>query len=278
MPLEIPFLLMAAPNGARRTARDHASLPMTPETIAATAKDCLDAGAGAVHFHARDLRDGRHVLDADLNRMILAALDQAVGEEMLKQVTTEAVGVFTPDQQMDLVRKVRPDAVSIALSELIPDDSAAVVDKAARFLTWMKGEGILPQFILYSLADIKRFAALRADGVIPYRPAWLQLVLGKYTTGQVSDPADLLPLASALEPGDIWSLCAFGRHEAACILTAGALGGHARIGFENNLHLADGTIAPNNAALIRQAVRGAALLGRSIATGRQAYALLSDCR
>lgn len=278
MPLDTPLILMVAPNGARRTPADHPALPMTAETLAATAQACAAAGATAIHFHVRDPRDGRHVLDAELNRQVLAAIDAAVGQDLLVQMTTEAVGRFTPAEQMGLVRAVRPEAVSIALSELIPDDTAASIDPAATFLQWMKAEGILPQVILYSVADVDRFIRLRNDGVIPHRPAWLQLVLGKYTQGQVSDPADLLPLVAALEPGDVWALCAFGRHEAACALTAGALGGHARIGFENNLHLADGSVARDNAALIAQAVQGAALLGRPVASAARARAMLADCR
>jgi len=58
----------------------------------------------------------------------------------------------------------------------------------------------------------------------------------------------------------------FGPREAACALTAAALGGHVRVGFENNLLLPDGTVAPDNAALVRNAAAGAALCGRGLAS------------
>jgi uncharacterized protein (DUF849 family) len=65
-------------------------------------------------------------------------------------------------------------------------------------------------------------------------------------------------------------VCAFGAREGACALTAAALGGHVRIGFENNLHLSDGSLAPDNAALVAETVSGAAFLGRGPADGAAA--------
>jgi uncharacterized protein (DUF849 family) len=64
-------------------------------------------------------------------------------------------------------------------------------------------------------------------------------------------------------------MCAFGPGENACVATAAALGGHARVGFENNLRLRDGQLAPDNAALVRQAAEVAAALGRPLASAAQ---------
>jgi uncharacterized protein (DUF849 family) len=67
-----------------------------------------------------------------------------------------------------------------------------------------------------------------------------------------------------------WSMCAFGAGEHACATTAAALGGHVRVGFENNLLLNDGQVAPDNAALVRQIAESARVLGRSLCTAQQA--------
>ena len=66
-----------------------------------------------------------------------------------------------------------------------------------------------------------------------------------------------------------WAVCAFGATENACITAAAALGGHARVGFENNLLQKDGSVAPDNRALVRQAADAAAALGRPLATAHQ---------
>ena len=67
------------------------------------------------------------------------------------------------------------------------------------------------------------------------------------------------------DPGDTWAVCAFGEAEGDCTLTAVLLGGHSRVGFENNVMLATGAIAPDNAALVAQTVGVAASHGRAIA-------------
>jgi 3-keto-5-aminohexanoate cleavage enzyme len=70
--------------------------------------------------------------------------------------------------------------------------------------------------------------------------------------------------------------CAFGPREAACVLVAAGLGGHARVGFENNLWRADGSLAASNAELVEQVAAGARLLGRDIADVATTRAILAN--
>lgn len=270
-PFAAPCLLMVAPNGARRTKADHPNLPIGPQDLAREAAACLEAGAAAMHLHVRDAAL-RHSLDADLYREALAAVRAAVGDRMILQVTTEAVGRFTPAEQIACVRDVRPEAVSLAVRELVPD--AAQEAEAARFFAWLRAERIWPQFILYDAEDVRRFNDLRRRGVIPDGPAFLLFVLGRYLTDRLSAPADLLPFLKEAEPHDFWAVCAFGAHEGACALTAAALGGHSRIGFENNLFLAGGQPAASNAALIAQAADGVSRIGRALAKAADVRALM----
>jgi uncharacterized protein (DUF849 family) len=90
------------------------------------------------------------------------------------------------------------------------------------------------------------------------------MVLGRYSKSGESAPEELDAYVEALgdEPAE-WAVCAFGRREAEVALHAARLGGHARIGFENNIHLPDGESAPDNAALVA-AVR-AMLEGEGVA-------------
>ncbi len=255
-----PMLLMAAPNGARRSKADHPALPLTPAELATTAAAVQSAGAAAIHIHVRD-HQGAHLLDAAAYREAITAIRRAVGQKLIIQVTTEAVGRYTANEQMALVRDLRPEAVSLALRELIPDQATESV--AAEFLAWLVREHIWPQYILYSPEDLARFADLRRRGLIPGERPSVLCVLGRYSSGQRAEPADLLPFLTADLPDD-WSLCAFGPRENACVLLAAALGGHARVGFENNLWLPDGSQAPDNAALVAAAAAGAELAGRAL--------------
>lgn len=264
-----PLVISVAPNGARKTQKDHAALPITPAEIASTAVACVEAGASLIHLHVRDDADA-HSLDGDRYRAAIAAVEASVGDQIVIQMTTEAVGRYTRQEQAAAVREVCPPAASLAIRELCPDEEA--VSEASEFFQWMRREEVHAQFILYAPEDVTWFWNLHQRGIIPWdRPAVLY-VLGRYSKDLTSKPTDLPPFlhaaAEAQKSADSscdWSVCAFGPLEGACAITAAALDGHARVGFENNLYLADGTLAPDNAALVAQVADGAHLLNRPIA-------------
>lgn len=115
-----PVVICVAPNGARKTRSDHPALPVSADEIAREALACADAGASALHLHVRDAHGG-HTLDTGRYREVMQALDDVLGNRLLVQVTTEAVGMYQPEQQRDLLRELRPQAASVALRELIPN-------------------------------------------------------------------------------------------------------------------------------------------------------------
>lgn len=262
-----PVIVAVAPNGARKTKADHPAVPITAEEIAATAAACREAGAAMIHLHVRDA-DGRHSLEVETYRAATAAVRAAVGRDLVVQVTTEAVGRYRPEEQMRMVRALRPEAVSLAVREIVPDEAAE--PEAAAFLAWVEAEGILPQYILYSDDDLRRFDDLIARGVVPGERQLVLFVLGRYTKGQTSEPRDLLPFLDANSRDHLWSVCAFGPREAACAIAAAALGGHVRVGFENNLHLPDGTLAADNAALVTAVAEGLSAIGCRPASAAEA--------
>ena len=261
------MILAVAPNGARKTKADHPALPITAAEIAATAAACREAGAAMMHLHVRD-PEGRHSLDVATYRDAIAAVRAAVGRDLVVQVTSEAVGIYGPEEQMRMVRELKPEAVSLAVREIVPD--AASETAAAAFLAWVAAERILPQFILYSDEDLRRFDDLVARGVVPGDRQLVLFVLGRYTKDQTSEPRDLMPFLAANSRDHHWSVCAFGPRETACAVAAAALGGHARVGFENNLHLPDGSLAADNAALVAAVAEGLRAIGARPATADEA--------
>jgi 3-keto-5-aminohexanoate cleavage enzyme len=243
--------IAVAPNGGRRTKADHPALPMTTEEISATAAACLEAGACMIHAHIRNPQ-GHHLLDPDAYRATIAAVRAAVGDQLVIQITSEALGIYKSAEQMAVVRDVRPEAVSIALRELAPD--ASHEPAFADFLTWLRREKVTPQIILYSPEEAARLAELKTRGLIPFNDVPVLYVLGRYTVGQKSAPSDLLPfLAPDMPRFTHWSACAFGAREHICVTAAALLGGNVRVGFENNLWMPDGSIARDNADLVTAA-------------------------
>lgn len=265
-----PVVVCVAPNGARRTRADHPALPVRPDEIAAEALACADAGASAIHLHVRD-DAGAHSLDAGRYRAAIDAITRAVGDRLLIQVTTEAVGRYTPQQQMALLRELRPPAASVALRELAPDEPATA--GAARFFEWALHEGIALQYIVYDADEAQRLVAWTRAGIVPQRAPHALFVLGRYAAGQQSDPRDLLAFVQAWPRDWPWSACAFGAAEASCMAAAIGLGGHVRVGFENNLHRADGSLAERNADLVAGVAAIARSAGRGVAGATQARAL-----
>jgi uncharacterized protein (DUF849 family) len=258
-----PLAIAVAPNGARRTKADHPALPITPDDLAETARRCREAGAALLHLHVRDA-EGAHSLDPRHYSQAIAAVRAAVGDALVIQATTESAGRYGPAEQLDAMRALQPEAVSLAVRELMASDADARA--TSEFLHWALDAGVAPQFILYDARDLARFRALAARGLVPGRRHFLLFVLGRYAEQQVAAPRDLLRFLCAdgglAEP---WMLCAFGSREAACTSAAVGLGGHVRVGFENNLHAPDGTQAPDNAALVSAAADAAQAAGRPLA-------------
>ncbi len=260
-----PLIITSAPNGAYKQTADHPQVPLTAEQLARTAKSCLDAGASMLHLHIRDAQ-GRHSLDVEGYRAAQNAVRQAVGDALVIQVTSEAAKVYEAPAQIAMVRALKPEAVSIGLREV--DQPAIGEAGLADFFGWLAREKVMTQVIVYDVADLRRWQDLRARGIVPEAPWFLLFVLGRYTAGQTSNPTDLVPFVHAHNTGEPWAVCAFGKTEHACVSAAASLGGHVRVGFENNLYLKDGQLAPDNAALVAQAAEAARSLGRPLASAR----------
>lgn len=242
--------IMVAPNGARLKRSDHPSLPVSLNAIIDTALNCMKAGADGIHAHVRDANEV-HVLDAALNLSMLRALAKEA-PELYVQITTEAIGKYTPAQQRELVKAVQPRAVSVALREMTSDGATGEV---AQFYHEQKIADVDVQHILYNVDDIAALAALRERNIVPAGNIQVLLVLGRYANNQIATPDDLntpLEALNNLIPDADWAVCAFGPNETACLTAAYANGGKIRVGFENNLYNADGSIAKDNAERVAE--------------------------
>jgi 3-keto-5-aminohexanoate cleavage enzyme len=235
---ENKIAIIVAPNGARKTQKDHPALPMTKQEIVSEVIACRDAGAAMVHLHARD-KNGQHSLAIDDNLLIMEAVKKVVGDSIIIQLTTEAVGMYLPKQQMELIKETTPEAASFALSELVPDDSYIPV--AEKFFRWVADSGMIAQYILYTPEDLKRYGRLIKQGILPNKNHHILLVLGRYHKDQISKPKDLIPFLSEPILSELmlaekyrWATCAFGLNEQKCLISSMLMGADVRVGFENN--------------------------------------------
>lgn len=244
--------LMIAPNGARKTKRDHPAIPISVAEVVADAVACHDAGANAIHFHVRDTNE-QHTFDAGQYREGITELSRLC-PQMHLQITTETVGRYGPEDMKQIIADVMPPGASIGVSEMIP--SRLADDADIRFYAWLAESGIRIQHICYAPQDVALLAK-----VIKRLPAdhrkniWCLFVLGHYT-GAISHP-DLLPAFLAeMKRGEIdgdWAICAFAEQETSCLEAAVKAGGKLRVGFENSMMMRDGSLAKNNQARVREA-------------------------
>jgi len=238
-------LIAVAPNGARKTKEDHSSLPMTIEETALEAKACLDAGAGMIHLHIRD-ELGHHSLSVDLYQQAIQAVNIATDGKLFIQVTTEAVGKYSPDEQFGMIHALNPDSVSIAIREIKNLDELDIFEN----FELMRKNNINPQLILYNHLDLSKYQYWLDEGVLPGNAYPILLVLGKSHAQGSFNLSDLQEKSEF--PGSSVMVCAFGEEEFEAAKLAVAHDWHVRIGFENNQRLKNGNEAENNAELIAQ--------------------------
>lgn len=244
------ILITAAPNGARKMKADYPNLPVTTRELVDTAASCAEAGAGMMHFHIRDAA-GRHSLDPDHYRQTLSALEQAVGNQMLLQVTSESAGIYSQPEQIDLMKRLAPHCLSCGLREFIREERD--LESASLFFNELHQSGVLIQYILYTPAETAWFSRLCNEGVLPGSKHFLLFVFGRYTDEAHPEPCidDFLrPLEHHQLPFS-WMVCGFDRQEFVQAKAAAERGGHIRVGFENNCLRPDGSAAKDNSTQVR---------------------------
>ncbi|MBI1905856.1 MAG: 3-keto-5-aminohexanoate cleavage protein [Rhodocyclales bacterium] len=270
-PTEVhPVSITVAPNGARRQKADHAAIPLTPAEIAAEALACRKAGASILHLHVR-APDGSHSLDAGRYREAMSAVREAC--DIVIQPTSERCGVFGPDAMMDAFRALTPEMMTFNLRELLEPDDAPQRDRVRDFLAEVDAAGTVPQYIVYDAEQIDTLHHWWEEGWLPQASPFILVVLGRYA-GSVSRPADIIEILPRIPKEWRWGLCAFGVPELACVVQAALLGGHCRVGFENNIVAADGTPLTSNAEQVGRLVGVLRELGLHTATAAEVRHML----
>ncbi|PHS22699.1 MAG: class III aminotransferase [Robiginitomaculum sp.] len=259
-----PFIIMSAPNGARRQKNDHPALPITPRELADCAVQVYDAGASILHLHVRD-KNNQHSLDVERYRAAIGAIREAVGDDLIIQVTTEAVGRYNRLEQMEMVKRLRPQAVSLALREICPTDEE--LSQAEAFIGWMLDERIFPQYILYDEEDYIRFEAYRNKGIFHNDSPFVLFVLGRYQNAKSPNNASSTGFLKKIQQARFpWAVCGFAENERQVITYATKYGGHIRVGFENNILHENKALLEDHAYMISMCVEAAQREGRTAAS------------
>ena len=248
-PFNLPKL-MVAPNGSKRMKIDHESIPITIGEICSTAKACYNSGAEALHFHVRN-KDGLHVLDSGLYKEALAELNLIV-PKMHLQITTEAIGIYSPEHMRNLIYNVDTPGISIGIKEMIP--SGNPTDEDIKVYKYLVEKETKIQHIFYFPEELEILSKLIKVAELPNENTWCMFTIGHYT-GRKSDPKLIPMFLDSKKKNQIngdWAVCAFSVEEKECIKKAINLNGNIRVGFENSIHMFDGSVALNNESKVKE--------------------------
>lgn len=283
-------IITCAVTGNLTKPEQHPDLPITPEQIATAAIDAAKAGAAVAHLHVRDPETGAPSMALEHYRAVVERI-RASGTDLIINLTTGPGGRFVPsdddpkvaapgttlvrpEQRVEHVVALRPEICSLDLNTMW-FGSAVVINtpRNARIMAEaIRAAGVIPELEVFDSGDLQLAHQLLADGVLA-RPPLFQIVLG-IRNGFPATPETLLYAKSLLPADAMWAAMGIGRMEFPIVAQACLLGGHVRVGLEDNLYLSKGVLAPSNAALVERAVQIVELLGRSVATPSEARTIL----
>ena len=283
-------IITCAVTGSITRPDQHPGLPITPAQIADAATDAARAGASIAHIHVRDPKTGAPSMDLALYREVVERIRES-GSELLINLTTGPGGRFIPseddpkvaapgsnlmrpEKRVEHVVALRPEICSLDLNTMWFGASVVIntPKSAAAMAQAIRAAGVLPELEVFDSGDIQLAHQLLADGALA-RPPLFQVVLG-IRNGFPATPETLLYAKSLLPADAEWAAMGIGRMEFPIVAQACLLGGHVRVGLEDNLYLSKGELAPSNAALVERAVTIVQLLGRTVATPAEARTIL----
>lgn len=281
-------IITCAVTGSGDTVGKHPDVPVTPEQIATSAIEAADAGAAVVHCHVRDLETGKGSRDVALYRDVAERIRNS-GADVILNLTAGMGGdlIFGPGEQplafqegtdtvgpmerLAHVEAIRPDICTLDCGTMNFGDGDDVVIQTPNQLRAMAARirelGVKPEMEVFDAGQLWFARTLVAEGLIA-DPPMFQLCLG-IPWGAPADTATMAYMAKELPPGAVWAGFGIGRLQFPMVAQAMLLGGHVRVGLEDNLYLEKGVFA-TNAQLVERAVRIIESLGGTPQTAAEA--------
>ena len=283
-------IITCAVTGSLTRPEQSPYIPITPEQIANAAIDAAKAGAAVAHIHVRDPETGRPSMAFALYEEVVERI-RASDTDLVINLTTGPGGRYVPSDddprvpapatnlqlpaaRVDHVVRLKPEICTLDLNTMWFGDGVVMnTPKTATVMARLIYEaGVLPELEVFDSGDIRLAKDLLKEGVLQ-APALFQMVMGiKY--GFAGDAETLLYAKSQLPPDARWAAMGISRMSLPTVALAATMGGHVRVGLEDNLYIRKGEFATSNAALVERAVQILDLLGASPATPAEAREIL----
>ncbi|MBI1201330.1 MAG: 3-keto-5-aminohexanoate cleavage protein [Rhodopseudomonas sp.] len=285
-----PVIITCALTGGSELTGRNKAVPVTPRQIADSAIEAAKAGAAIAHIHVRDPETARASMKLELYTEVVERIRDS-GVDMLINLTTGAGASFIPgvedprvpeprsslsswQKRVAHIVTLRPDICTLDIGsmnfgEVVFMNTPAHLREMARVV---RDAGVKPELEVFDLGHIALAKKLCADGLIAGSPLF-QLCLG-INWGAPATPEIMLAMRDQLPAGALWAGFGIGPAQFPMVALAVQLGGHVRVGLEDNLYLSRGVLAPSNAALVEKAVQIVDLMGAEAATPAQARDIL----
>ncbi|WP_129781804.1 BKACE family enzyme [Peristeroidobacter soli] len=265
-------------------------VPVTPQEIADSALEAWRAGAAIVHIHVRDPNTGQQSNEFRYYEDVVNRIRRS-GSDVLINLTTgfggryipnledrDRIGpgsnVISPADRCRHVVELRPELCSLDMGSMnfgniVFVNTPAIVAEIAKAVT---AAGVLPELEIFEPGHLRLARELLANGTLP-APGYFQLCLG-VRWGSAADTRTMQFLVDQLPAEARWSAFGVAHSHFAMAAQSLILGGHVRVGLEDNLYIERGVAAPGNYSLVERAVVLANALGRPVASAREARTLL----
>ncbi|HEY8088056.1 MAG TPA: 3-keto-5-aminohexanoate cleavage protein, partial [Polyangiaceae bacterium] len=263
-------ILTAAIVGAELTRAQTPYLPIPPQEVADEAARCREAGASVIHLHVREA-DGSNTQSSARFAEVIDAIRRKC-DCVIQPSTGGAVGMSIEERSGPLACK--PEMATLNCGTINFGDDVFVNSRAdiRKLAAKIRAAGVLPELECYEVGHVEEALVLASEGAIG-KPLHFQFVLG--VKGAIPAREDVVQYLRTLVPSEAsWGVAATGRWQQPMTELAMRLGGHARVGLEDNIYLGKGILSEGSAPLVARAAAYARSIGRAPADPERARQLL----
>jgi uncharacterized protein (DUF849 family) len=282
-----PVIISCAVTGGADTRGMNPAVPATPEEIANEVLAANAAGAAVAHIHVRNPETGKPSMDPVYYGEVVSRVRDAgcpvvinltTGPGARLDVDTENPGVpgsgsvmKTAEERVIHVLENKPDICSLDVATMNFGDRPMVnsPEMIAEMAKLIQSVGVKPEMEVFDVGHVRLANSLVEKGVIDDPQPLYQLCLG-IPWGAPADAETMTLMRNMLPEGALWASFGISRFEFPMVAAATVLGGHVRVGLEDNLYIARGELASGNAQLVQRAVKIIESIGETVATPAEA--------
>ena len=268
------LIITAAICGAEVTKDHNPNIPYTVREIGIEAEKSFLAGASIIHLHVRE-DDGTPTQDLKRFQACVDEIKSRCPDVIILPSTGGAIGMSNEERIQPIFIKPQPEMATLDMGTMNFGDDDIFVNTENTIISFakeMNSRGIKPELECFDKGMIDMTLRLHKKGYIN-KPMHFNFMMG-VIGGIAATSRDLLYLVNSIPKGSTYCVGAIGKHEFPMVALSIELGGHTRVGFEDNIYLSKGVLAKSNSELVEKVVRISKELGRDIASPYEARKIL----